>query len=171
MVTLTGRGYVFCARSRSKRRLSQPMFRDLSQWGHPNGSRLRFLRTLSIETKTVSEHMFRDPSRWGHPPGSRLRFTNALDRKEELLLNLCSEILRDGVILLGRACFPYTCSIVTKDRFSSCFQLAPTLRLYSCAPRSGWGTHLLDQVSTWTMVETGYLTSPHTNGLELKACS
>ena len=46
------------------------------------------------------------------------------------------------------------------------FPTSPDLRLYLDAPRSGWGTHLLDQVSTWTMVETGYLTTRQRPGVE-----
>ena len=40
------------------------------------------------------------------------------------------------------------------------------LRLYSDASRSGRGAHPLDQVSTWTMVETGYLTTHQCLGVE-----
>ena len=43
----------------------------------------------------------------------------------------------------------------------------PDLCLYSDAPRSEWGAHLLDQVSTWTMVETGYLTTRQRLGVEI----
>ena len=46
------------------------------------------------------------------------------------------------------------------------FPTSPDLRLYLDAPRSGWGTHRLDQVSTWTMVETGYLTTHQRPGVE-----
>ena len=42
----------------------------------------------------------------------------------------------------------------------------PNLRLYWDAPWSGWGAHLLDQVSTWTMIETGYLTTRQHLGVE-----
>ena len=40
------------------------------------------------------------------------------------------------------------------------------LRLYWDTPRSGWGAHRLYQVSTWTMVETGYLATRHRLGVE-----
>ena len=46
------------------------------------------------------------------------------------------------------------------------FPTSPDLRLYSDAPRSGCGAHLLDQVSIWTMVETGYVTTHQQPGVE-----
>ena len=124
----------FCVRSRSKRRLSEPTFRNPSRWGHPPMVEATFLRTLSTETKTPSEPMFRAPLRWGHPFGSSLFPLYMLDRNEGSLWLL--------------------------------FPTSPDLRLYSDTPRSGWGTHLLDQVSTWTMVETGYLTTHQRPGVE-----
>ena len=111
-----------------------------------------------------------EPSRCGHPYESRLRFFCSRSRsKRRLSLNLCSEILRDGVTLLGRACFPYTCSIVTKDRFSCCFQLPPT---YACTRMHlGRGGEPTSSIKSALGLWSKQGTSPHANGLELKACS